>query len=71
VCLVSANPTPENTAGCAAVLFDGRVSTSGWPTPGRLRGTWTIPVFNLGPNDTAPLRELLGSGGRIRASFAL
>jgi hypothetical protein len=71
VCLVSASPTPENTAGCVAVLFDGRASPSGWPTPGRLRGTWTIPVFNLGPKDTAPLRELLGSGGHIRASFAL
>lgn len=71
ICLVSANPTPENTAGCAAVLFDGRAASSGWPTPGRLRGTWTVPVFNVGPKDTAPLRELLGSGGRIRASFAL
>lgn len=31
VCLTNRNPTPETTAGCVAVLFDGRASASGWP----------------------------------------
>jgi len=71
VCLVSANPTPETTAGCVAVLFDGRSSASGWPGIGRLRGTWTIPVFGVSPKETAPLRERLAAGDRIAVSFAL
>ena len=71
VCLTSANPTPESTAGCAAVLVDGRTSASGWPVVSRLRGTWTVPVFSVSPGETAPLRAKLAAGGRIRMSFAL
>ena len=66
VCLTSANPTPESTAGCAAVLVDGRSSASGWPTVTRLRGTWTVPVFAVSPKETAPLRETLAAGGKVR-----
>src|SRR5512146_3252822 len=44
VCLISGSPTADNTTGCAAVLYDGRASASGWPSVGRLRGTaWNIP----------------------------
>ena len=64
VCLTSANPTPESTAGCAAVLVDGRSSASGWPVVSRLRGTWTVPVFAVSPGETAPLRAKLAAGGR-------
>ncbi len=71
VCLVSDNPTPEATAGCVAVLFDGRASPSGWPGVGRLRGTWTIPVFGVSPRDTTPVRERLAAGDKVRVSFAL
>lgn len=71
VCLTSANPTPESTAGCAAVLIDGRTSASGWPVVSRLRGTWTVPVFAVSPAETAPLRAKLAAGGRVRVSFAL
>ena len=71
VCLVSKNPTPETTAGCAAVLFDGRPSPSGWPAVPRIRGTWTIPVFGLSPRESAPLREKLTAGERLRVSFTL
>ena len=71
VCLTSANPTPESTFGCAAVLVDGRAAASGWPVVNRLRGTWTVPVFAVSPNETAPLREKLAAGGRVQVAFAL
>ena len=71
VCLVPDNPTPESTTGCVAVLFDGRVSASGWPTIGRLRGTWTIPVFVLSPREANPLRDRLATGENIHVTFAL
>jgi len=71
VCLTSANPTPESTAGCAAVLVDGRASASGWPVVSRLRGTWAVPVFAVSPKETAPLRERLAAGGKVRVAFAL
>ncbi|MGE5359977.1 MAG: M28 family metallopeptidase, partial [Bacteroidales bacterium] len=72
VCLISTNPTLEATAGCAAVLFDGRASASGWPGVGRLRGgTWTIPVFAVSPNESKPLRDRLAAGQKLRVSFVL
>jgi hypothetical protein len=71
VCLTAANPTPESTAGCTAVLVDGRASASGWPVVNRLRGTWTIPVFAVSPKETAPLRERLAAGGKVQVAFAL
>jgi len=71
VCLASRNPTPETTTGCVAVLFDGRASASGWPGVGRLRGTWTIPVFAVSPREATPLRERLTAGEKVRVSFAL
>lgn len=71
VCLTSSSPTPESTAGCAAVLVDGRASTSGWPVVNRLRGTWAIPVFVVSPTETAPLRETLAAGGAVRMAFSL
>ncbi len=71
VCLTSANPTPESTAGCAAVLVDGRASASGWPIVNRLRGVFTVPVFVVSPKDTAPLREKLAAGGLVRMAFSL
>ena len=71
VCLTSGSLTPETTAGCAAVLFDGRSTASGWPGVARLRGAWTIPVFALSPRETNPLRERLASGEKVRVAFAL
>jgi len=71
VCLTSTNPTPEFTTGCAAVLFDGRVASSGWPSVGRARGTWTIPLFSVSPKEANPLRERLTAGEKIRISYAL
>ena len=71
VCLISGNLTPEATAGCAAVLFDGRPTASGWPGVNRLRGTWTIPVFALSPSEANPLRERLASAEKVRVSFTL
>ena len=72
VCLSSANPTPEASAGCVAVLFDGgRASASGFPGVNRLRGSWTVPVFAIAAREAAPLRERLASGEKIRVSFAL
>jgi hypothetical protein len=71
VCLSSANPTPETVAGCAAVLVDGRTTASGWPGVGRLRGTWTVPVFVVSPRESTPLREQLAAGQNVRVSFAL
>jgi hypothetical protein len=71
VCLTSANPTPEATAGCAAVLVDGRAAASGWPVVSRLRGAFTVPVFVVSPKETAPLREKIAAGGRVRVAFAL
>ncbi len=71
VCLVSANPTPETTAGCAAVLFDGRASASGWPGVGRLRGTWSVPVFAISPREANPLRARVAAGEKPRVAFTL
>lgn len=71
VCLVSKPPTPETTAGCVAVLYDGRTAASGWPTIGRLRGTWTIPVFGVSPQEVQPLRARVAAGERVTLSFAL
>jgi aminopeptidase YwaD len=71
VCLTSASPTPESTAGCAAVLADGRASASGWPLVNRLRGTWTVPVFAVSPKETAPLREKLAAGVKVQVAFTL
>lgn len=71
VCLVSANPTPETTTGCAAVLFDGRATASGWPGIGRLRGTWTVPVFSVAPRESNLLRERVAAGEKVLVSFAL
>jgi hypothetical protein len=71
VCLVSKPPTPETTAGCLAVLYDGRSAASGWPTIGRLRGTWTIPVFGVSPQEVQPLRARVAAGERVTLSFAL
>jgi Peptidase family M28 len=71
VCLISKTPTPDNTAGCVAVLFDGRTSASGWPGVTRLRGTWATPVFSVSPRESGPLREKLTAGKKIRVSFAL
>jgi hypothetical protein len=71
VCLTSKNPTPDTTTGCAAVLFDGRASASGWPGIARLRGTWTIPVFAMSPNESAALRARVAAGEKVRVSFAL
>jgi hypothetical protein len=71
VCLTSSNPTPETTTGCAAVLSDGRASASGWPGVGRLRGTWTIPVFAVSPRESTPLRERVAEGEKVRVTFSL
>ena len=72
VCLTSVNPTPETTAGCAAVLFDGRPSASGWPGVGRLREpALEIPVFAVSPREADTLRERLATGERVRVSFML
>jgi hypothetical protein len=71
VCLTATNPTPESTTGCAAVLFDGRASASGWPGIGRLRGTWTIPVFAVSPRESTPLRARLAAGDTVRMAFAV
>jgi hypothetical protein len=71
VCLLSKPPTPETTTGCVAALFDGRASASGWPGIGRLRGTWTIPVFAVSPKEAGALREKLASGEKVRVSFTL
>jgi hypothetical protein len=53
------------------VLFDGRVSASGWPGVSRLRGTWAVPVFAVAPKETAPLRAKLAAGGSATVAFAL
>ena len=71
VCLVSKAPTPETTTGCVAVLFDGRASPSGWPAVPRVRGTWTIPIFGLSPQESAPLRAQVTAGAKLRVSFTL
>jgi hypothetical protein len=71
VCLTAANPTPETTAGCAAVLVDGRAASSGWPVVNRLRGSWKVPVFAVSPKETAPLREKLAAGDKIRVAYTL
>jgi hypothetical protein len=71
VCLVSKNPTPETTAGCAAVLFEGRASASGWPGVNRLRGTWTIPVFVLSPREAGLLRDKVAAGEKVHVTFTV
>ncbi len=71
VCLTSRNPSVESTSGCAAVLFDGRATASGWPGINRLRGTWTIPVFAVSPREANVLRERLARGEKIRVAFEL
>jgi hypothetical protein len=71
VCLTSASPTPETTAGCAAVLHDGRASASGWPGITRLRGAWTVPLFTIAPGEAKPLRERAASGEKVRVAFAV
>ncbi len=71
VCLVTGNPAPNATTGCVAVLYEGRASESGWPGVGRLRGTWTIPVFAISANDAARLRERVAAGGKVHVAFAL
>lgn len=71
VCLLSANPTPETTTGCAAVLTDARPSASGWPGVGRLRGSWSIPVFSVSPRETEPLRARVAAGEQVSVSFSL
>jgi hypothetical protein len=71
VCLTEANPTPESTTGCAAVLYDGRASVSGWPVVNRLRGTWSVPVFAVSPQEVAPLRERAAAGASVHVAFAL
>jgi hypothetical protein len=68
---VSRTPTPETTAGCVAVLVDGRASASGWPGIGRLRGAWTIPVFGISPRETTPLRARVAAGEQVRVAFSL
>ena len=71
VCLTSTSPTPESTAGCAAVLYDGRASASGWPGVTRLRGSWSIPVLVVAPGETRPLRDRIASGETVRVAFAV
>ena len=71
VCLLSKPPAPETTTGCVAALFDGRATASGWPTVGRLRGTWTIPVFALSPNEAGPLRDRVTKGEKVHMTFSL
>ena len=72
VCLTSTSPTPETTAGCAAVLFDGgRMTASGWPGVNRLRGTWNIPVFAISQRESRALRDRLKAGEKVGVSFGL
>jgi hypothetical protein len=71
VCLLSKPPTPETASGCVAALFDGRASASGWPSVGRLRGAWTIPVFAVSPKEAGALRERVTAGERVRVTFSL
>jgi len=71
VCLISTGPIPDTTAGCAAVLFDGGESVSGWPSVGGISGTWTIPVFAISPREANPLRKRLADGEKVHIAFAL
>ncbi|MEI6670284.1 MAG: M28 family peptidase [Acidobacteriota bacterium] len=71
VCLVSRNPTPDTTSGCVAVLFDGRVSSAGWPIVGRSRVAPTVPVFVLAPREANLLRERAAAGEKLRVRFTL
>jgi hypothetical protein len=71
ICLLSKAPTPETTTGCVAALFDGRASASGWPSIGRLRGAWTIPVFALSPKEAGALRDRLTAGEKVHLTFSL
>jgi hypothetical protein len=59
VCLTSERPRPDATAGCLAVLSDGRAGASGWPQVGGLRGEWTIPVFGISTEEGEMLRALV------------
>ncbi|MFG1691253.1 M28 family metallopeptidase [Gemmatimonadota bacterium] len=71
VWLTSENPSPEDAAGCLAVLHEARPSPSGWPTPGRLRGEWSTPVFRIAPDEATALRAGLEEDPdtRIRVSL--
>ncbi|MCG6956940.1 MAG: M28 family peptidase [Gemmatimonadetes bacterium] len=63
VWITDSNPRPEQMEGCAAVLLDGRITASGWPGISRMRGgSWPIPVFNIGTQDSEALRARLGQG---------
>lgn len=71
VWLTSGNPSAEDAAGCLAVLHEGRSSPSGWPTPGRLRGEWNVPVFRIASEEADALRARLEetSGTEIRVKL--
>ncbi len=71
VCLTSDRPRPGATAGCLAVLNDGRTGTSGWPQVGGLRGEWTIPVFGISKEEGEMLRALVSEepGAEMRVKL--
>jgi hypothetical protein len=71
VWLTSENPSPEDAAGTLAVLHEARPSPSGWPTPRRLRGEWSTPVFRIAREEATALRTRLEEdpGTRIRVSL--
>jgi len=71
VCLASTSPTPESTAGCLAVLLEGRATASGWPVISRVRGAWTIPIFVMAPKEAAALRDRLSAGDKLQVTFEL
>ncbi|MEW5983802.1 MAG: M28 family peptidase [Acidobacteriota bacterium] len=43
----------------------------GWPGIGRLRGTWSVPVFAVSQRESRRLRERAAAGEKVRVSFAL
>ncbi|MFC1545691.1 M28 family peptidase [Gemmatimonadota bacterium] len=71
VWLTSDNPSAEDAAGCLAVLHETRASPSGWPTPGRMRGEWSTPVFRIAAEEAEALRGTLeaNSGTQVRVSL--
>lgn len=71
VCLIERIQSPESVAGCVAVLFDRRVTASGWPPAVRLRGAWAAPVFGISVAEGATLRGRLAAGEALRVSFSL
>lgn len=71
VCLFERIQSPELVAGCVAVLFDRRVTASGWPPAVRLRGAWTIPAFGISVSEGAAVRGRLAAGEALRVSFVL